>query len=144
MLICTFSSTLKNDYLEVTFLVAMLFTEDVPYLLGNFLKSNSAPASNEEWVQIINQELSPKFWEFAMTFGFTTIEPLIQKIFKQNNLPNIHLKFTKLDLGDIAPKIANLEIYNQTNSVMIDFDLKYLGNCDLQISILGLDSGGVR
>ena len=79
-----------------------------------------------------------------MTFGFTTIEPLIQKIFKQNNLPNIHLKFTKLDLGDIAPKIANLEIYNQTNSVMIDFDLKYLGNCDLQISILGLDSGGVR
>ena len=86
----------------------MLFTEDVPYLLGNFLKNNSAPASNEEWVQIINQELSPKFWEFAMTFGFTTIEPLIQKIFKQNNLPNIHLKFTKLDLGDVAPKIANL------------------------------------
>ena len=38
----------------------MLFTEDVPYLLGNFLKINSAPASNEEWVQIINQELSPK------------------------------------------------------------------------------------
>ena len=129
----------------------MLFTEDVPYLLGNFLKSNSAPASNEEWVQIINQELSPKFWEFAMTFGFTTIEPLIQKIFKQNNLPNIHLKFTKLDLGDIAPQIANLEIhdmlkkpYDQTNSVIIDFDLNYLGNCDLQISILGLDSGGVR
>ena len=72
----------------------------------------SADTKYEEWVQKINQELSPKFWEFAMTFTLTTIEPLIQKVFKQNNLPDIGLKFTKLDLGDIAPQIGNLKVHD--------------------------------
>ena len=47
--------------------------------------------------------------------------------------------FCTLEIHDILKKP-----YDQTNSVIIDFDLNYLGNCDLQISILGLDSGGVR
>ena len=130
----------------------MLFTEDVPHLFAKFM-GKSVPTTNEGWVHIVNQELSPKFWEFAMTFAFTTVEPLIQKVFKKAHLPDIDLKFTKLDLGDISPKIENVEIHDddkttqkKDKSVIIDFDLAYFGNCDLQISILNQDwiTGGVR
>ena len=85
-----------------------------------------------------------------MTFALSTIEPLIKKIFKQNSLPDINFQFTKLDFGDISPQIDNLKIHdilsaeNLVDSVVMDFDLIYLGNNNIQISILGLQTGGAR
>ena len=85
-----------------------------------------------------------------MTFALSTIEPLIKKIFKQNGLPDINFQFTKIDFGDISPQIDNLKIHdilsaeNLVDSVVMDFDLIYLGNSNIQISILGLQTGGAR
>ena len=48
--------------------------------------------------------------------------------------------WTNLEIHDMLEKP-----YDRTCSVIIGFDLKYLGNCDLKISsILGLDSGGIK
>ena len=128
----------------------MSFIEDIPDFFTRLMCKSSVSTTEEKWIQIINQELSPKLWEFVMTFALSTIEPLIKKIFKQNNLPDINFQFTKLDFGDISPQIDNLKVHNisptedSTKSVIIDFDLSYLGNSDLQISVLGLQTGGVR
>ena len=128
----------------------MSFIEDIPEFFTKLICKSSAPTTEEKWVQIINQELSPKLWEFAMTFALSTIEPLIKKIFKQNNLPDINFQFTKLDFGDISPQIDNLIMHdilsaeNLVDSVVMDFDLIYIGNSNIQISILGLQTGGAR
>ena len=51
-----------------------------------------------------------------------------------------NMKWTNLEIHDMLEKP-----YDRTCSVIIGFDLKYLGNCDLKISsILGLDSGGIK
>lgn len=62
-------------------------------------------------------------------------------------MPNVEFKFTKLEFGDVPPKVENVETHGTpegqetTKSVTIDFDFIYVGNCDLQVSILGIDTG---
>ena len=52
-----------------------------------------------------------------------------------------------MEFGDIPPKVENVETHGTpegqetTKSVTIDFDFIYVGNCDLQVSILGIDTG---
>ena len=88
-----------------------------------------------------------RFGEFATETLSEQVEPLVQNVFQKANIPNVDFKFTKLDLGDIPPKIENLETHGtpegqeMAKSVTIDFDLIYLGNCDLQVSVLGIQNG---
>jgi len=104
-------------------------------------------SSNDEWIQTVIQQLSPRFGEFASDILSHQVEPLIQKVFSQSNVPNVEFKFTKLEFGDVPPKVENVETHGTpegqetTKSVTIDFDFIYVGNCDLQVSILGIDTG---
>merc|ERR1711971_22259 len=104
-------------------------------------------SSNDEWIQQVIQQLSPRFGEFASDILSHQVDPLIQKVFSQSNVPNVEFKFTKLEFGDVPPKVENVETHGTpegqetTKSVTIDFDFIYVGNCDLQVSILGIDTG---
>ena len=100
-------------------------------------------STSEEWVQGIFEHLSPRLGEFASSILSQQVEPLVQKVFKQSNVPNVEFKFTKLDFGDIPPKIENIKTHDKKNEnqIILDFDLNYLGNCDLQVSIFGMESG---
>ena len=107
----------------------------------------NALSTNEQWIQTILQQLTPRFGEFASDILSHQVEPLIQRVFQKSNVPNVEFKFTKLDFGDVPPTIDNLETHgtpegqDAAKSVTVDFDFKYLGNCDLQVSILGIQSG---
>ena len=86
------------------------------------------------------------------------MEPKIQKSLSKNakdksgkGIPGIHFKFTKTDFGSIPPKISNITTrkvdpdttgnVNCTKSIVIDFDVEYLGDCDIQVSLMGISSG---
>lgn len=51
--------------------------------------------------------------------------------------------FERTDLGNIPPKISNIKAHSQKeeDKITVDFDFHYLGNCDLQVKILGIRSG---
>lgn len=102
-------------------------------------------SANEEWLQTLIQQLSPRFAEFASDILSHQVEPLISKVFQHQNLPSVDFKFTKFDFGNIPPRIENIETHKQDQEgndvIIIDFDLEYLGNCNLQVQVLGLETG---
>ncbi len=72
----------------------------------------------------------------------------MQKAFPKSKVPGVEFKFVKMDLGDIPPKIDNIETHKTNEedqglakAITIDFDFAYCGNCDLQVSVLGIVSG---
>lgn len=85
------------------------------------------------------------------------VEPLVQKSLSKNAndptgnpLPGLDFKFTKTDFGTIPPKISNIRTHqvdpdnmdeDTTNSIVIDFDVEYLGDCDIHVTLMGIGSG---
>jgi len=52
-------------------------------------------SGNDEWIQKVIQQLTPRFGEFASDVLSHQVEPLIQKVFQKSNVPNVEFKFTK-------------------------------------------------
>ena len=61
-------------------------------------------------------------------------------------------KFERTDLGSLPPKISNVKVHRgeekekeedgvPCKQVFLDFDVEYLGDCDLRVSIFGIGSG---
>lgn len=100
----------------------------------------------QEWIKTITKQLAPKFGEFASDVLSCQVEPLVQKTLQSTHLPNVNFKFEKMDFGDVPPEITNMHTHGSpegqdVHSVTVDFDVTYLGNCDLQVSIMGIHSG---
>jgi hypothetical protein len=73
------------------------------------------------------------------------IEPLIKKVLKTSHLP-VKFRFVKTDFGTVPPQITNLRTHKtpegqEAKSVIVDFDFVYLGDCNLEVSIMGIHSG---
>ena len=103
---------------------------------------------------------SPTFLRFSQ-FGEETlkkeVEPSVQNSLKKNDkdpegnsLSNFDFSFTKIDFGTVPPKLSNFKTHKvdpedvdggTTKSIVIDFDVEYLGDCDLQVSLMGIRSG---
>ena len=103
---------------------------------------------------------SPTFLRFSQ-FGEETlkqeVEPSVQNSLKKNDkdpegnsLSNFDFSFTKIDFGTVPPKLSNFKTHKvdpedvdggTTKSIVIDFDVEYLGDCDLQVSLMGISSG---
>ena len=69
---------------------------------------------------------------------------------KGNSLSSLDFQFTKTDFGTIPPKISNMKTHKvdpedmdggTTRSIVIDFDVEYLGDCDIHVSLMGIGSG---
>ena len=65
----------------------------------------------------------------------------------EKKLPGIDFEFTSTDFGSVPPKISNLRTHKvpeedgRQKCIVIDFDINYEGNCNLQVAIMGLPSG---
>lgn len=86
-----------------------------------------------------------RFSEFAAEVLNEQIEPLIKKVLKTSHLP-VKFRFVKTDFGTVPPQITNLRTHKtpegqEAKSVIVDFDFEYLGDCNLEVSILGIHSG---
>ena len=88
----------------------------------------------------------------------TEVEPVVQKSLKKNAkdskgraLPGFDFQFTKTDFGTIPPKFSNMRTLKvdpddldgggTARSIVIDFDVEYMGDCDLHVSLMGIGSG---
>ena len=85
------------------------------------------------------------------------VEPVVKQSLEKNKkgpkgniLPSLDFQFTKTDFGTIPPKISNMKTHKvdpedmdggTTRSIVIDFDVEYLGDCDIHVSLMGIGSG---
>ena len=54
----------------------------------------------------------------------------------------VKFRFDRTDFGSVAPKISNVKAHkDEEKAIIVDFDVSYLGDCDLQVSLLGAKSG---
>lgn len=114
------------------------------HLVAN--KIMGSQITEQEWLNSVFGQLSPKFAEFASSVLSEQVEPLIQKVLKTSHLPNVKFHFEKTDFGSVPPQITNMITHKnpegqEAQSVIVDFDFVYLGDCDLQVSIMGIRSG---
>ena len=82
-----------------------------------------------------------RFGEFASDILSQQIEPLVEKVFQNSNMPDAKFKFTKTDMGNVPPKLDNISCHKDESMIILDFDLVYDGNCDLQVGLLGMNCG---
>ena len=98
-----------------------------------------------------------RFSQFGEGVLKSEIEPLVQGSLKKNkdgpkgkSLPSLDFTFTKTDFGTIPPKISNMRTHKidkddmdggTARSIVIDFDVNYLGDCDIHVSLMGIGSG---
>ena len=85
------------------------------------------------------------------------VEPLVQKSLKNNEkdpkgnmLPGMDFRFIKTDFGSVPPKISNMRTHkaetdnmdgDTAKSIVIDFDVEYQGDCNIQVELMGISSG---
>jgi len=89
-------------------------------------------------------QLSPKVSEMGTRVLNSRVEPLVQGALATLNLGRKAFKFTRINLGQVKPKLTNLRTHgasSKLNRITVDFDLMYLGDGDIQVSILGASSG---
>jgi len=117
----------------------------------------STVSTEEEWVTEAMGQLSPRFSEFGESMLKGEVEPVVKNSLHKNNkdpkgnsLSSLDFQFTKTDFGTIPPKISNMKTHKvdpedmdggTTRSIVIDFDVEYLGDCDIHVSLMGIGSG---
>eukprot|EP00095_Tigriopus_kingsejongensis_P010977 maker-scaffold270_size230592-snap-gene-1.23 protein:Tk10977 transcript:maker-scaffold270_size230592-snap-gene-1.23-mRNA-1 annotation:"GJ23366" len=127
---------------------------------SNMFAVDGNPEQQEECVRIIYNELAPRFNEFGSSVLHEQIEPVIQhaldastKDVDENQIggpEGRRFHFTHTDLGSHPPRISDIRAHSrssadgsQKEAVIVDFKVQYLGDCNLQVRLLGI-KGGVR
>jgi len=98
----------------------------------------------DAWLVSMLSQLSPKVTEMGTRVLNSRVEPLVQGALSALNLGKKAFRFTRINLGQVKPKITNLRTHSaisELNRVTVDFDMVYLGDGDIQVSILGTSSG---
>eukprot|EP00092_Neocalanus_flemingeri_P008919 GFUD01009594.1.p1 GENE.GFUD01009594.1~~GFUD01009594.1.p1 ORF type:complete len:558 (-),score=154.47 GFUD01009594.1:168-1682(-) len=72
------------------------------------------------------------------------VEPIVQGALSTLSLGKKAFKFTRIELGQAKPTISNIRTHKTAKGfdrITVDCDLVYLGDSDIQVSILGVSSG---
>ncbi|XP_044750595.1 extended synaptotagmin-2-like isoform X2 [Coccinella septempunctata] len=93
-----------------------------------------------EWVNDIVLQLWPNINCFLIKFVRSKLENQIRKKYDS-------FKFEEIDFGSSPPKIDGVKVYSRTttrDSILIDFDIFYDGDCDITFSISGHQVGRLK
>jgi len=104
----------------------------------------ASQAGQDAWMNDVLAQLSPKVSDMGTKVLNSRVEPLVQGALATLNLGKKAFKFTRINLGQVKPKITNLRTHgavSDMNRITVDFDLVYIGDGDIQVSILGASSG---
>jgi len=100
--------------------------------------------ADSSWTSEVMQQLSPRVSEMGTNVLNSRVEPLVQGAMAALHLGKKAFKFTRINLGQVEPKITNIRVHGAIKDlerIIVDFDLVYDGNADIQVSILGTSSG---
>ncbi|KAL3282639.1 hypothetical protein HHI36_005814 [Cryptolaemus montrouzieri] len=93
-----------------------------------------------EWINDIILQLWPNVNIFLAKFVRTKLESKIRKKYDS-------FKFEEIDFGHSPPKIDGVKVYNRAStrdSILIDFDVFYDGDCEINFSISGHQVGRLK
>lgn len=97
-----------------------------------------------EWLNKILKQVWPNANHFARNMIKETIEPNVQKALEGYKLNGF--KFERMILGTIPPRIGGIKVYDKNvarNEIIMDLDLFYAGDCDINFSLGGF-RGGIK
>ncbi|XP_076944063.1 calcium-dependent lipid-binding protein-like isoform X2 [Bidens hawaiensis] len=119
-------------------LLGSLDREDLKKLCGdNFPEWISFPVY--EQVKWLNKQLS-KLWPYVAEAATIIIRDSVEPILEEYRPSGISsLKFSKLSLGNVAPKIEGIRIQSQKQGqITMDMDFRWGGDPDI---VLGIEAG---
>lgn len=99
---------------------------------------------DDAWARLIMAQLSPRFGEMGAKVLNSKVEPIVQGALSTLSLGKKAFKFTRIELGNAKPKLSNIRTHTAAagfDRITVDCDLQYLGDSDIQVSILGVSSG---
>ncbi|KAH0724099.1 hypothetical protein AABB24_017039 [Solanum stoloniferum] len=116
-------------------LMASLNRDDLKKICGDkFPEWISFPVF--EQVKWLNKQLS-KLWPFVADAGEAIIKDSVEPILEDYRPPGISsLKFSKLSLGTVAPKIEGIRVQNlKKGQIIMDIDLRWGGDPNIVIEV---------
>lgn len=93
-----------------------------------------------EWINVIVLQLWPNINSYLVKFIKSKLEPKIRKKHQS-------FRFEEIDFGRTPPKIDGVKVYDRTatrDSVLIDFDVFYDGDCVINFSFSGAQIGRLK
>ncbi|CRK99214.1 CLUMA_CG012486, isoform B [Clunio marinus] len=97
-----------------------------------------------EWLNRILKQVWPNANHYTRSLIKDKIEPNVQKALAGYKLNGF--KFDRIILGTIPPRIGGVKVYDKNisrNEVIMDLDLFYAGDCDINF-VLGGMRGGIK
>lgn len=116
-------------------LLASLSRDDLKKLCGdNFPEWISFPAF--EQVKWLNKQLS-KLWPFIADAATMVIKESVEPLLEEYRPPGItSLKFSKLSLGNVAPKIEGIRVQSlQKGQITMDIDFRWGGDPSIILAV---------
>jgi len=103
-----------------------------------------------DWLGLVVEQISPRIGESFSSTLTSKVEPLIQKVLKSSPFGegggsgSSLFRFDSISFGSEFPKCTEMEthrVQGKAKTITIDFLFTYQGDCDIQISLLGAQSG---
>uniref|UniRef100_K1R835 Extended synaptotagmin-2 n=1 Tax=Magallana gigas TaxID=29159 RepID=K1R835_MAGGI len=93
-----------------------------------------------EWFNKILDQIWPFIGGYVKELLTNSIQPKIQASHAQM----ASFVFTKIDLGDIPPRIGGVKVYTKNvrrDEIYMDLDIIYSSDCDLMVKLKGMNMG---
>ncbi|XP_065164196.1 extended synaptotagmin-2 isoform X3 [Atheta coriaria] len=97
-----------------------------------------------EWLNRIIKQCWPNVNSYVKALITQSIEPALRKSLEGYKLNGF--KFERIILGDIPFRIGGVKVYEKhiaRNEIIMDLDIYYAGNCDINFILSGM-KGGIR
>ncbi|CAL1546958.1 unnamed protein product [Lymnaea stagnalis] len=101
---------------------------------------NFPDVERAEWVNKMLSQMWPYIGEYVEIILRESVEPSIR-----SSLPAAFqsFKFSKIDLGDIPPRVGGVKVYSQLkrDEIYMDLELNYSSDCNIAVNIKGINAG---
>lgn len=93
-----------------------------------------------EWINKILDQMWPYIGEYVQEILRTTVEESIRTAMPASLKS---FKFSKIDMGDIPPRIGGVKVYSQLrrDEIYMDLELNYASDAEITVSIKGINAG---
>jgi len=122
---------------------------DEKKMIESYFKADNVPSwilfpdkERTEWINTIIDQIWPNIGAFVRDVMFGLIEPEVKKSFENYGISGFCFK--TIALGHIPPRITGIKVYDKKvarNQIIIDADLLFTSDCDITISLKGMNVG---
>lgn len=122
---------------------------DEKKMIESYFKADNVPSwilfpdkERTEWINTIIDQIWPNIGAFIRDVMFGLIEPEVKTSFENYGITGFCFK--TIALGNIPPRVTGIKVYDKKvarNQIIIDTDLLFTSDCDITISLKGMNIG---